>query len=276
MKEADMQTSAPDLTQLKSGMKATWMAGDFGQIAKFSETAGEEFVSRIGIAPGAKVLDIACGTGNTAIPAAKIGAAVTGVDIASNLLEQARKRADDHKVKARFEEGDAEDLPYPDHSFDVILTMFGAMFAPRPEKVASEMIRVCKPGGTIAMANWTPEGFIGKSFQLTAKMVPPPPIPPPVLWGSEPIVQQRLGPGTKHLNCTRQHAHFSYPFTPKEVVEFFRRFFGPTQMAFSRLDEAGQRALAAQLESLWMEHNLAKDGTTSVKGEYLEVRAIRA
>lgn len=271
-----MQTSAPDFTQLKSGMKATWMAGDFGQIARFTEDAGEEFVGRIGIESGATVLDIACGTGNTAIPAAKTGAAVTGVDIASNLLEQARKRAADRRLNIRFEEGDAENLPYPDHSFDVVLTMFGAMFAPRPEKVASEILRVCKPGGTIAMANWTPEGFVGKSFQLTAKMVPPPPVPAPVLWGSEQIVLQRLGAGTKHLNCSRQHVRFSYPFTPKEVVEFFRRYFGPTQMAFSRLDEIGQKALAAQLESLWAEHNLAKDGTTSVKGEYLEVRAIRA
>lgn len=276
MEKTDMQTSAPDFAQLKSGMKATWMAGDFGQIARFTEQAGEEFVSRIGIQPGAKVLDIACGTGNTAIPAAKTGASITGVDIAGNLLEQARKRAESHNLKIRFEEGDAESLSFPDHSFDVVLTMFGAMFAPRPEKVASEMIRVCRPGGTIAMANWTPEGFVGKSFQLTAKMVPPPPVPPPVLWGSEAVVQQRLGPGTRDLKCIRQHVHFSYPFPPKDVVEFFRRYFGPTQMAFSRLDETGQKALAAQLESLWMEHNLAKDGTTSVKGEYLEVWAIRA
>jgi SAM-dependent methyltransferase len=150
------------------------------------------------------------------------------------------------------------------------------MFAPRPEKVASELIRVCRPGGIIAMANWTPQGFVGKTFQATAKLVPPPPVPPPILWGEESVVRQRLGQGTSDVSCTRQHTHFQYPFSPKETVAFFRRFFGPTQMAFSKLDEAGQAALAAQLELLWMEHNTANDGTTAVKGEYLEVRAVRA
>jgi SAM-dependent methyltransferase len=187
-----MQTAAPDITQLKSRMKETWMAGDFGQIANFTAPEAENFVARIGIRPGAKVLDVACGTGNTAIPAAKAGASVTGVDIARNSLEQAKKWAESEQLNVRFEEGDAEELPYADHSFDVVVTMFGAMFAPRPEKVAAELLRVCKPGGIIAMANWTPHGFVGKSFEVTSKMVPPPPVPPPVLWGDETVVRQRL------------------------------------------------------------------------------------
>ena len=171
-----MQTLTPDFAKLKSGMKATWMAGDFGQIANFTAAEAANFVERIGIKAGDKVLDVACGTGNTAIPAAKAGASVTGVDIATNLLEQAEKRAAAEGVNVRFEEGDAEELPYGDESFDVVVTMFGAMFAPRPERVAAELIRVCKPGGVIAMANWTPQGFVGKSFQITAKLVPPPPV----------------------------------------------------------------------------------------------------
>jgi len=271
-----MQTSAPDLDQLKSRMKATWMAGDFAQIAHYSAPEAANFVGRIGITPGSKVLDVACGTGNTTIPAAKTGASVTGVDIATNLLEQAKTRADSEKLKVQFQEGDVEELPFPDHSFDVVLSMFGAMFAPRPEKVAAELIRVCKPGGVISMANWTPEGFVGKTFHATAKMVPPPPVPAPVLWGDESVVRKRLGNGTKQVTCTRQNVHFVYPFTPKETVDFFRKYFGPTQMAFSRLDEEGQKVFAEQMESLWAEHNTAKDGTTAVKGEYLDVRAIRA
>jgi len=271
-----MQTSAPDLDQLKSRMKATWMAGDFAQIAHYSAHEAANFVGRIGITPGSKVLDVACGTGNTTIPAAKTGASVTGVDIATNLLEQAKTRADSEKLKVQFQEGDVEELPFPDHSFDVVLSMFGAMFAPRPEKVAAELIRVCKPGGVISMANWTPEGFVGKTFHATAKMVPPPPVPAPVLWGDESVVRKRLGNGTKQVTCTRQNVHFVYPFTPKETVDFFRKYFGPTQMAFSRLDEGGQKVFAEQMESLWAEHNTAKDGTTAVKGEYLDVRAIRA
>jgi len=154
--------------------------------------------------------------------------------------------------------------------------MFGAMFAPRPEKVAAELIRVCKPGGLIAMANWTPQGFVGKTFETTAKLVPPPPVPPPLLWGDESIVRQRLGQGTKQVHCKRQNVQFAYPFPPKETVEFFRRYFGPTQMAFSRLDETGQQSLAEQLETLWKEHNTDNNGGTAVAAEYLEVQAFRA
>jgi hypothetical protein len=155
--------------------------------------------------------------------------------------------------------------------------MFGAMFAPRPQVVAAELIRVCKPGGLIAMANWTPQGFVGRTFQATAKMVPPPPgVPPSVLWGDEPTVRQRFASGISSLSITRQKMQFVYPFSPKETVAFFRQYFGPTQMAFSRLDQSGQAALAAELEGLWSEYNTATDGTTRIEAEYLDVRAIRA
>lgn len=271
-----MQSSAPDLNQLKSRMKATWMAGDFGRIASFTAQEGENFVGRLGITAGSKVLDVACGTGNTAIPAARTGADVVGVDIATNLLEQARQRAAAENLSIRFEEGDAENLPFADHSFDVVLTMFGAMFAPRPEKVAAELTRVCRPGGIVAMANWTPEGFVGKNFALTAKVVPPPPVPAPVLWGDEAVVRQRLGAKVKEIRCIRQNFNFLFPFPPKEVVGLFRQYFGPTQMTFARLDESGQAALATQLEALYDEHNVSQNGGTEVTGEYLEVRAIRA
>ena len=150
----DMQSASPDFAQLKSSMKASWMAGDFGQIANFTVKAAEDFVARTTqISSGTRVLDIACGTGNTAIPAARAGGLVTGIDLAPNLLQQARKRAAEEQLDIRFEEGDAEDLPVRDHEFDVVLTMFGEMFAPRPERVAEELKRVCRPGGLIAMAN---------------------------------------------------------------------------------------------------------------------------
>jgi len=199
------------------------MAGDFGKIARFSAEAAEDFVKRTPIRPGTRVLDVACGTGNTAIPAAQAGASVTGVDIATNLLEQARQRAAAENLQADFREGDAEELPFGYHEFDVVITMFGAMFAPRPERVAAELLRVCKPGGHIAMANWTPEGFVGKTFQLTAKLVPPPPgLPAPVLWGTEQVVRERFGKGVSKLTLTRQTIPIQYPFPPKEVVQFFR------------------------------------------------------
>ena len=272
-----MSSNVTDFAQLKAGMKFAWTAGDFGKIANFTAEAADDFVRRIGIAPNSAVLDVACGTGNTAIPAARRGASVTGIDIAPNLLEQARQRAAAENLDARFEEGDAEDVSFPNESFDVVLSMFGAMFAPRPKRVAAELLRVCKPGGIIAMANWTPTGFTGKTFQIMHKMLPPPPgLPTPVLWGDESTVRQRLGPGALSLNTTRQTIRFHCPFSPAETVNFFRQYFGPTQVAFSRLDAAGQATLAAQLEALWTEHNTATDGTTRIENEYLDVRAIRA
>jgi SAM-dependent methyltransferase len=272
-----MDATSPDFAQLKAGMKSTWMAGDFGEIAKFSAKEGEAFVDRVGIQPGQRVLDVACGTGNTAIPAARTGADVTGVDIAPNLLEQARLRATAENLPARFEEGDAEMLTFPDAAFDVVITMFGAMFAPRPDRVAAELIRVCKPGGLIAMANWTPEGFVGKTFRATARLVPPPPgIPAPVLWGDETVVRQRLSGAVSTLKTERRPALIRYPFPPEKVVGLFREYFGPTKMAFARLDQSGQKELATQMESLWREHNRSANGGTEVEAEYLEVKAVRA
>jgi ubiquinone/menaquinone biosynthesis C-methylase UbiE len=271
-----MQAAAQDFSQLKSQMKSMWMAGDFGKIAEFSSDTAEDFVKRTPIRPGMRVLDVACGTGNTAIPTARAGASVTAVDIATNLLEQARQRSATETLNIDFREGDAEELPFDDQQFDVVITMFGAMFAPRPERVAAELLRVCKPGGHIAMANWTPEGFVGKTFQLTAKMLPPPPgVPAPVLWGSEEVVRQRLGKGVSTLNLTRQNAVIHYPFPPKEVVKFFRQYFGPTKVSFSRLDEKGQAELAAQMEEMWARHNLSSNGDTKVSAEYLDVRGTR-
>jgi len=166
---------SPDMETLKSKLRATWIAGDFGVIAKSIEQGGREFVERLALKPGIKVLDVACGTGNLAIPAARAGADVTGVDIAPNLIEQATANAEREGLNAKFEVGDAEAMPYADGEFDVVMTMFGAMFAPRADVTASELKRVCKPGGLIAMANWTPEKFTGAMFKTNAKHVPPRP-----------------------------------------------------------------------------------------------------
>jgi SAM-dependent methyltransferase len=272
-----MSSAASGLEQLKQRMQATWMAGDFGQIAKYSEKGAEEFVERLNIQPGSKVLDVACGTGNLAIPAARRGAKVTGVDIAPNLLEQARHRAASEGLDAAFEQGDAERLAAKTGEFDVVMTMFGAMFAPQPERVAAELIRVCRPGGTIAMANWTREGFVGKTFSLGARFVPPPEgIPSPLLWGDEAVVQQRLGDGTSQVRTTRRELFLDYPFSSQEMVQFFRDYFGPTQMTFARLDAQGQQEYAAAGAKLWDEHNESAGEGTRVRAEYLEVVATRA
>jgi SAM-dependent methyltransferase len=266
----------PDLETLKSKLKATWSAGDFSQIAKAYTKGAEQFVERLNPRPGMKFLDVACGSGNLAIPAARAGATVSGMDIAPAMVEQARENAQREGLKATFEEGDAEALQYADESFDVVATMFGAMFAPRPDVTASELLRVCKRGGNVAMANWTPTGFVGQMFKATAAHVPlPPGMPSPVLWGVEEQVRERLGAGISSLETNVRGISFKFPFPPADVVEHFRNYYGPTQKAFAALDENGQSALRKDLEKLWTDHNRATDGTTDVESDYLEVIATR-
>lgn len=269
--------TASELEALKTKLRATWIAGDFGQIAKFYETEAKKFIEDLNLKPGLRVLDVACGSGNLALPAARQGAIVTGVDIAPNLVEQARESAKREGLEIQFDEGDAENLPYKDASFDAVITMFGAMFAPRPDKIASELKRVCRPGGFIAMANWTPAGFIGQMFKLVSSHVPPPQgMPSPVLWGVEDVVRERLGEGIASLQMDPVILNFRFPFSPAEVVEHFRVYYGPTNKAFNALDHEGQAALRRDLEQLWTAGNLAANGTTDVAAEYLKVVAVRA
>jgi ubiquinone/menaquinone biosynthesis C-methylase UbiE len=273
-----METGATsELAALKTKLRATWIAGDFGEIARYYSTQAEEFVGRLGLTPGTKVLDVACGTGNLALPAARAGAVVTGVDLAPNLVEQARENARREGLNAQFDEGDAEALSYPDASFDAVITMFGAMFAPRPELVAVELKRVTRPGGLIAMANWTPGGFIGQMFKLTSTHVPPPAgMTSPVLWGVEEKVRERLSEGISKVETQLQTITWRFPFSPAEVVEHFRLYYGPAQKAFGALDEDKQTALRKDLEQLWGANNRTTDGTTLVEAEYLEVKAVRS
>lgn len=272
-----MSTMTTEMEALKARLKATWMAGDYGHFAKYLEPGALQFLERLAIAPGTRMLDVGCGAGQIAIPAARAGAQVSGVDIALNLVEQARTWARAEEVDVRFEEGDAELLRYDDASFDLVVSLIGAMFAPRPERVARELLRTCRPGGRIVMANWTPEGFVGQLFKTVGKHLPPPPLmPSPLLWGKEAVVHERLGDGTATLQMTRRQYPFHYPFSPPEVVEHFRTYYGPINRAFAALDEAKQLALRGDLEQLWAEHNQATDGSTRYESEYLEVVAVRA
>ena len=266
----------PEMEMLKSRLKDTWMSGDYGHFARYLETGALEFLARINIEPGTRVLDVACGAGQTAIPMSRAGAKVTGIDIATNLIEQARARAQAENLDVRFDEGDAEMLPYPDGSFDIVISLIGAMFAPRPDLVVAELKRVCRPGGKIIMGNWTPTGFVGQMFKIHGKHVPPPAImAPPLKWGDEATIRERFKDGLSHLKISRRIYPFNYPFPTSEVVEFFRKYYGPSYKAFAALDPEKQSALQGDLEQLWMEHNSATDGTTSIGSEYLEVVAIR-
>jgi SAM-dependent methyltransferase len=201
---------------------------------------------------------------------------VASIDIAPNVVRRAQARASAEGLNARFVEGDAEALPFEDGSFDVVISLVGAMFAPRPELVAHEVLRVCSPGGPIAMGNWTREGFIGQMFKTFARFIAPSGMPAPVLWGDETVVRERLGSGVSDLMMTRRQYNFTYPFPPSEVVEFFRQYYGPTNRAFASVDATAARTLRDELEALWSTHNRGGEELTVVSSEYLEVIAVRA
>jgi SAM-dependent methyltransferase len=269
-------TIAPEIAGLKARLKETWTAGNYDLFSRYMEQGARIFYERLDIPPGSQLLDVACGSGQLALWAARDGINVTGIDIAPNLVQRAEARARAEGLNARFIEGDAEDLPFEDGNFDVVTSLIGAMFAPRPELVARELLRVCSPGGTIAMANWTAQGFVGQMFKTFAKFIAPPGMPSPILWGDETVVRERLGAGVSDLKMTRRQYHFDYPFPPAAAVELFRQCYGPTNRAFGSLDDLSGNSLREELVGLWSTHNRAGDELTFVAAEYLEVIAVRA
>jgi len=267
----------PEMESLKTRLKATWMSGDYATFAEPMLPGALEFLERLNLEPGESLLDVGCGAGQIALPAARAGVKVTGVDLAANQIEQARARAAAEGLDIRFDEGDAEALPYPDASFDVVVSLIGAMFAPRPDRVTAEMLRVCRPGGRIVMANWTPQGFVGQLFKTMSKHVPPSPLmPSPLLWGVEETVRERFGDAVSDLKLTKRDYPFHYALNPAETAEFYRLYYGPTNRAFAALELEQQALLRHDLEQLWSQHNRAVDGTTQYSSEYLEVMALKA
>jgi SAM-dependent methyltransferase len=269
-------TQPAEMETLKSKLKATWMAGNYDYFSRFMESSAVQFLARLPLRAGDRLLDVACGSGQLALLAARAGAHVTGVDIATNSIEAARARAGADGIAARFDEGDAEELPYADESFDVVATIYGAMFAPRPDRVARELVRVCRRGGTIGMANWTKEGFVGRMLKTIAQFVAPPGMPSPLLWGDEPTVRERFGGAVAEAKLTRTMYRFDYPFAPEGVVDLFRESYGPANRAFAALPPAEQASLRSALVDLWSGDNqTSAPGRTVVDAEYLEVLATR-
>lgn len=277
-KAAASQTqAAPDFNAVKAKMKAAWMDGDYAKFATYMEPGARKILAGWNIRAGERLLDVACGAGQTAIPAAHAGVKVTGIDIAGNLVAHARWRAEREGVDARFDEGDAEQLPYSDGLFDVVISMVGAMFAPRPEKVAGELARVCRSGGRLCMVNWTPTGMVGRMFKELAAHVPPPPgLVPPTMWGDEGTAIERLGGYFPNFRVARRmYPLWRFPFSPSGVVDHFRATYGPVKRAFEALDGAGQRSLHAALEGVFSAHNAGGDGSVQLKAEYLDVQGVR-
>jgi ubiquinone/menaquinone biosynthesis C-methylase UbiE len=269
-------TDLADLGSVKARQQQMWATGDYSRIGDLLVLMGERLCESADLPPGARVLDVATGSGNTALAAARRFCEVTGVDYVPELLDRARERAAAERLAATFTEGDAEDLPFPDASFDVVLSTLGVMFAPGQERAAAELLRVCRPGGTIGLTCWAPEGFIGQQFALSARYAPPPPgLRPASRWGTEPGVRELLGRGVASLHAARRTWTFRYP-SAAFYQAYFRSYYGPTVKAFAALEPADQERLAAEMDSLIARFNRSDDGRMIVPAEYLEVVAIRA
>ena len=269
------QHRAPNMGAVKERMHKIWTSGDYARIGNPLVIIGERLCEAVDLHAGDRVLDVATGSGNTALAAARRFCEVTGMDLAPESIEHARKRAEAEGMEIAFEVGDAENLPYADASFDVVLSTIGVMFCPDQEKAAAELLRVCRPGGKIGLANWTPDGFTGNMLRTVGKHVPPPPgLKPPSLWGTEERLREILGGGVSSLQTTRRSYTFRYP-SAEHFVAWFRDYYGPTVRAFAALEPEGQDALAQDLRELLDSRNTSGDGTLVVASDYLEAVAVR-
>lgn len=264
-----------DLHALKDRQRQTWASGDYAAVAARIAPMAERLVEAADLPAGATVLDVAAGSGNAAIAAARFGCAVTALDYVPELLERGRARAAAEGLPVEFVEGDAEDLPYGDATFDAVLSCVGVMFAPDQERAAAELLRVCKPGGTIALANWTPAGFVGGMFRTVGAHVPPPAgVRPPGQWGTEERLTELLGAGLSQLSVRRREFVFRFR-SADEFAEFFRINYGPVGKAFAALAEPDRKALRDDLVALARSYHRGPGPTLTVPSEYLEVVATR-
>jgi SAM-dependent methyltransferase len=263
----------PDYTAIKQRQQATWASGDYAVIGTTLTITGELLCEAVDLRSGQRVLDVAAGNGNATLAAARRWAEVTSTDYVPALLERGRERAAAERLRVTFQEADAEALPFADNSFDVVLSVFGVMFTPNQERAASELLRVCRPGGTIGLANWTPDGFIGQVFRTIGRYVPPPAgVQPPALWGTEARLRELFGDGLSDLAVTRRVFVFRYR-SAAHWLEVFRTYYGPVLRAFAALDADGQAGLARDLTALLESRNQGGGETLAVPSEYLEVVA---
>lgn len=265
---------ALDFEAVKARQQATWSSGDFGQIGVRLQIVGESLCDAVDLQAGDRVLDVAAGNGNASLAAARHFTHVTSTDYVPDLLEQARRRADADRLQITFQVADAEKLPFQDDSFDVVLSTFGVMFAPNQDRAARELLRVVRPGGKIGLASWTPDGFLGKLFEVISAHVPPPAgLRSPMDWGSEPRIVELFGPHVSDIKTRRKTYTFRF-LSPEHWIFVFRTYYGPTHKAFNALDDAGKRSLHDALMDLLIRWNRC-DGTLCVPGDYLEVVVTR-
>jgi SAM-dependent methyltransferase len=264
-----------DLKAIKQRQQATWASGDFSVVGITLQIVGESLAEAADVRAGERVLDVAAGNGNATLAAARRFADVTSTDYVPALLERGRDRARADGLKIGFQVADVEDLPFADGSFDVVLSTYGAMFAPDHARTASEILRVTRRGGRIGLANWTPEGFIGQLFKVIGAHVPPPAgLRSPALWGTEPHLVELFGPQAADIRCARKNFNFRYR-SPAHWLQVFRDYYGPTHKAFAALDANGQERLAADITALLERLNVGGKDSLVVPGEYLEVVIVK-
>lgn len=264
-----------DFRALQPRQRALWAAGDFGVVGTKMLLVSELLCEAVDLRAGEAVLDVACGHGNTTLAAARRSALATGLDLVPELLERGRIRAAAERLEVDWREGDAQHLPFEDADFDVVLSTFGVMFAPDQQRAAGELLRVCRPGGRLGLACWTPDGFVGRTFRLVGDHVPPPPgLPPPTRWGTEDGLAELLGAGLSGLQVRRQVFHQRYA-SAEHWLEIFRTWFGPMKSAFAALDVDGQAALARDLLDLVRRSDRSGGGSLVLPSEYLELMATR-
>jgi ubiquinone/menaquinone biosynthesis C-methylase UbiE len=271
------QDAAPDLETVTQVQQQIWSRGDFAKIGTAAQIVAEELCEAMDVIPGRRLLDVACGSGNGALAACRRHLDAVGLDYVPELLERARERAAANGFEIKFVEGDAQALPFEDGEFDYVFSAFGAMFAPDQERTAAELLRVCRPGGKIGMANWPPRGVLGGGmFKVVAEHAPPPPgVKPPVLWGTEERLQELFGDGVSEFTVNQRYWNFRYQ-SPEAWLEFFKTFFGPMITAFERVGEEGAAALENDLLEVMRSGNQAGDDALVVPAEYSEVVAVRA
>ena len=265
----------PDFDALKSRQQAAWSSGDYALIGTTLQIVGEELCEALDVRAGQRVLDVAAGNGNVSLAAARRGCEVLASDYVPALLERARERAQAERLNIEFRQADAEALPFTDGAFDVVVSTFGVMFTPDQERAAAELVRVCRHGGKIGLANWTPEGFIGQLFKTVGRHVPPPAgIKSPAAWGSRVRLGELFDGHAASVTSAQRHFVFRYR-SPEQWLQVFRSYYGPVLKAFGALDIGQQAVLQQELLALVGQFNRAGDGTMVVPGEYLEIVVTR-
>ncbi|TMJ04276.1 MAG: class I SAM-dependent methyltransferase [Alphaproteobacteria bacterium] len=263
--------TTPDFTAIKTRQQGAWSSGDYAVVGTTLQIVGEELCEALDLRSGQSVLDVAAGNGNASLAAARRWCDVTASDYVPSLLERARERAQAEHLTINFREADAEALPFADASFDVVMSTFGVMFTPDQDRAASELVRVCKRGGKIGMANWTPESFIGQLFKTIGKHVPPPAgVKSPALWGTRARLTEMFEPHATSIKTAQRNFVFRYR-SPAHWLEIFRNYYGPLLKAFAALQPAGQTALESDIMALMRQFNRSGDQSLVLPSEYLEV-----